>query len=366
MKKYLFLSLIFVVISSCKTKIEPFKPEYLYKKYEKSVVLIRNDYYFEVELNTGFKVYFTDFKNNELINLTLEEEEILQNVNTIYGTGFFVSKDGLIATNRHVVAPQIDASVILNTLRLHFANSIQLVETNLEVKKREITEINNFLYNYDEELSYADIDELKTKRTVLENERMVLYEIGTKLDFNQNWSEVRCISSSLSIAFNDTYATKKDDFKECVLRVKSELDDIDLAIIQLKEKITPTFVNNIFDFEDHNPNIERGTFEKGEEFDVMKKLRIDTKVYMIGFNYGPSIATTEEGLKAQLTQGTVSQESDRKRVLYSIPSLDGSSGSPIIDMWGNLIAINFAKVSGTQNFNYGILSRHLKNLIEEL
>lgn len=364
-KPILLLLLLIIGISSCNRRIEPPKPEELYKNYEKSVVLIRNDFYYEIELNTGLLIYFTGIDNDELLNFTFKEEEIIKNANTSYGTGFFVSKNGLIATNRHVAAPQIDATEALNTLKLQFENDIQLIETNIEDKKREINEINDLFYYYYDRLSYDDIDELKIKRAQLDNERMFWTELSTKFDFNLNKSEVRCVSSSLSVAYNDTYATKKEDFKECVLKSKSDEEEIDLALIQLKDKTTPSFVKNIFDFKDNNPNIENGTIEEGDKFDLKQKLRIDKKVYMIGFNYGPSIATTEEGLKAQLTQGTVSQESDNKRVLYSIPSLEGSSGSPIIDQWGNLVAINFAKVSGTQNFNYGIMARHLQELIKE-
>ena len=87
---------------------------------------------------------------------------------------------------------------------------------------------------------------------------------------------------------------------------------------------------------------------------------------MIGFNQGTEIGTTEDGLKNQLTQGTVSQTPDNNKVLYSIPTLPGSSGSPIIDEWGNLVAINFAGIENTQSFNYGILSKHLKKLIKSL
>ena len=112
-------------------------------------------------------------------------------------------------------------------------------------------------------------------------------------------------------------------FRECVC-IKKSLDmDIDLAIIQLKDKTIPQNVQAIFDFEDHNPNKANGTLEKEEEFDINKPLKINTKIYMIGFNNGFEVANTADGLKAQLTQGTVSQESDGNKVLYSIPSLAG-------------------------------------------
>jgi V8-like Glu-specific endopeptidase len=53
-------------------------------------------------------------------------------------------------------------------------------------------------------------------------------------------------------------------------------------------------------------------------------------------------------------------------VLYSIPSLPGSSGSPIFGESGELVAINYAGINNTQSFNYGILSKHLFTLFQKL
>lgn len=53
------------------------------------------------------------------------------------------------------------------------------------------------------------------------------------------------------------------------------------------------------------------------------------------------------------------------RLMYSIPTLHGSSGSPIVNTRGQLVVVNFAGLNGTQSFNYGIRVKHLKNLIEK-
>jgi len=362
---YLSYILCLLILFSCKNPLPSPKPEELYDRFEKSVVLIQNKYYYEIELNTGVIKYFTGFYQGELQNSTYKKEEIIENSNIAYGTGFFVTKDGLIATNRHVVSPEINEADILNKLKTDLDKEVFQMETMITAKKREIDDIDDLLYYYYDRLSYSDIRELETKKAELNNEREFWSEVRTKFDFNPNKSKVRLVVLNLSIAYNNTYVTKDEDYSECVLKSINETPEIDIALIQLKNKVTPKFVENIFDFEDHNPNIENGTMEGFEQYNLNNSLKIDKKVYMIGFNHGPSIANTEDGLKAQLTQGTVSQESDKRRVLYSIPSLEGSSGSPVIDEWGNLVAINFAKVSGTQNFNYGIIAKHLKKLIEE-
>ena len=86
------------------------------------------------------------------------------------------------------------------------------------------------------------------------------------------------MSSSLGIAFDNTFVNKPSDFKECVLIKSSTDDNIDLALIQLKDKTTPQYVKFLFDSSDHNLNLKNDMLEKGEEFDVNKPIKINTKL----------------------------------------------------------------------------------------
>ncbi len=72
---------------------------------------------------------------------------------------------------------------------------------------------------------------------------------------------------------------------------------------------------------------------------------------------------TDEGLKSQFTSGSVSQKQGEK-IMYTIPALPGSSGSPVINGKKQLVAINFAGLSGAQNFNYGIRIKYLRDLLD--
>lgn len=363
--KNIFFVLLIAILSSCKEKILPPKPEELYQKYEKSVVLIRNEFYYKIELTPGSTAFFTGIDGDKIENLTFDEREIVTKANVVYGTGFFISNLGEVVTNRHVSSPEIDDEKAIKLFKYQFENSRQKIKNRIQKLQKESSEISNILfYNYNR-LSYRDIDLLNERRQECDNERKVLTAFDLELDFNPNTSKINCVIVKIGIALNNTFVTNPNDFKDCVLKQESDNPDIDLSVIQLKDKTTPTVVKDIFNFKDNNPNILNGTMGNNETFDINKPLRINTKVYMVGFNHGENIASTEEGLKSQLTQGTVSQESDRTKVLYSIPSLEGSSGSPIIDEWGNLVAINFAKVSGTQNFNYGVLSKHLQELLKK-
>ena len=361
---YNFL-VFFILLVSCKQRLLPDSSEKLFERYRKAVVLIRNSYYYEVELNEGTKVFFTEIGNGELSEPYFKEEDAQQNAMVIYGTGFFISKEGLIASNRHVINPINDENNLRSLLKIKFDSYRFGVQNIIEQLSDKITSIENYVsVNYNQ-LDYASINLLNNHKDSLIYERNRYSVFNEVVNFDLTTSIVRCKTLYLGVAFDNTFVTRVSDFKECVLINKSDEADVDLALIQLKDKTTPSNVKTWFDFENHNPNIAYGTLEKGEDTNVFRKLKIDTKLYMIGFNHGIDVAKTTEGIKAQLTQGTVSQESDQIKVLYSIPSLSGSSGSPVIDQWGNLVAINFAKVTNSQSFNYGILAKHLKTLQEK-
>lgn len=51
--------------------------------------------------------------------------------------------------------------------------------------------------------------------------------------------------------------------------------------------------------------------------------------------------------------------------MYSIPALQGSSGSPVVNQYGELVAINFAGINGTQGFNYGIRVERLREIVND-
>ncbi len=51
-------------------------------------------------------------------------------------------------------------------------------------------------------------------------------------------------------------------------------------------------------------------------------------------------------------------------MLYDIATVQGSSGSPVIDAEGNLVAVNFAKLNGSDNFNFGIPLKRVKEFMK--
>ena len=163
---------------------------------------------------------------------------------------------------------------------------------------------------------------------------------------------------SVSIAYNGTRAEADSGFYDCTLIAENE--DADLALLQLDGKKTPEG-KHIFEVTDGDPLSDYSLTDKLGKFVGNDK---NSELIMIGFNLGPVLAQTSQGLKAQVTTGAVSQEDDN-RLMYTIPALHGSSGSPVVNRKGELVGVNFAGLDMTQNFNYGIKVRRLYDLMEK-
>ena len=88
------------------------------------------------------------------------------------------------------------------------------------------------------------------------------------------------------------------------------------------------------------------------------------QLYMIGFNRGFSMAVTEEGIYSQCTEGSINQ-TQKEIIQYNINTEPGSSGSPVLNRRGQLVAINFAGYRNAQSFNYGVKEKHLYDLIKD-
>ena len=69
-------------------------------------------------------------------------------------------------------------------------------------------------------------------------------------------------------------------------------------------------------------------------------------------------------MKSQFNSGSISQRTS-ERLMYSIPALPGSSGLPVVNLQGKLVPINFARLNGTQSFNYSIRVKYLQKLMGE-
>ena len=359
-KKYMKRSLLLAVIgigmlSSCGNKSD----NQIEQEISSGVVLVQNQSYYEVVLSNGESIYFSNFDDEDGAKGIATEEDSVEVV-TNYGTGFFISGNGEIATNAHVVSNMVSDKDVNKSVSSLIANlkKVFLVLYNESNEKYEKAVAYYNYANTSEEVTYEDFYKIRDYRDAVKKERDEYAEYYNGLDeIRASDSEIK-YHNEVSIAFNDTYVTNTKDFVSCVV-TKTDPEH-DLAIIQIKDKETPQG-KYIFTVEDDDP-LEKYTWKE----ELTKKISEDknSKLFMTSFNLGPKLALTKEGIKSQFNHGSISQKTD-ERIMYSIPTLPGSSGSPVVNLQGQLVAINFAGLNGTQNFNYGIRVKYLRNLINK-
>ena len=355
MKKILLAFMLLGMLSSCGNKSD----DQIEKEISSGVVLVQNQSYYEVVLSNGESIFFSSFDDEDGVKGIATEEDSVEVV-TSYGTGFFVSEDGKIATNAHVVSNMVSDKDVNKSVSSLISNLKKLFST-LYNESNEKYEKAVAYYNYantSDEVSYEEFYKIRDYRDAVKKERDEYAEYYNGLDeIRASDSEIK-YHNEVSIAYNDTYVTNTRDFISCV--VTDTDPEHDLAIIQIKDKKTPAD-KHIFGVSSEDP-LESYTWQE----ELTKKVSEDknSKLFMTSYNLGPKLAITKEGIKSQFNSGNISQKTT-DRLMYSIPTLPGSSGSTVINLQGQLVAVNFAGLNGTQNFNYGIRVKHLKALINK-
>lgn len=317
------------------------------------VVLVKTEYYYELDFGQDRRFYFTGLAaDGGLDNLEIDKDSV--KTVTEYGTGFFVSADGVLATNHHVIGQTLARQDVLS----HWGNARREVQSYFSDLYDQLSAARSQVFDlYTEKLfgGYDCSEEQLALNTIDERKELLSNLYRGFGELTSDMAELK-FHATVSVAFNDRHVTDDTDFTGCVVIADDE--DHDLALLQLKDKRTPEGAH-VFEVADTDPLETYTAVER-----VEKKLFTDKNsvLYMNGFNMGPALGVTREGLKSQFNQGTVSQRTG-SRIMYSIPALPGSSGSPVVNMRGELVGVNYAGVQGTQSFNYGIRLIYLRNLL---
>jgi pSer/pThr/pTyr-binding forkhead associated (FHA) protein len=242
------------------------------------------------------------------------------------GTGFFVSEDGKIVTNKHIAAPwesitpELDGKI--RTYIAYILNSIQ----DIEVQK------------------YNNIIDARNINYIRANIRRIR---------SNSIKSIRGRTVTLRAGFYNKYYESLEKFEPCkVLRASNE-PEIDLAILQINDKVLPPSVKKIIDV------------SKAEAED--RKLRVGDKLTTIGYPAGAAInyRPDEDGLKPIIKSGNLQRDVSTYSFDINVEVLGGSSGSPVFNEGKQLVGVINSGYSGSSTFGKGILARHIKKLLDE-
>ena len=163
--KFYFLSLFALLgLAACdstKTSDE------ILKECGSGVVMVTNQFYYKITLPTGKVWYFTGFDaDGDLENWKMDLAEIQKNKKMITGTGFFVSEDGKIVTNRHVAAPTITLSDTKKSVRSLLDGMAEMVRAEMESMSEKYDELERsksdcYTYNEYDGNYYVDNERLQ-------------------------------------------------------------------------------------------------------------------------------------------------------------------------------------------------------------
>lgn len=317
---------------------------------ETGVVMIFGRAQYSIELNVpdievnGKKLdkAWIHFKDGEPAGYTYDQESA--GALEWSGTGFLISKeDGLIATNRHVVEPVPNEDLVK-----HFRLCLQRDKEDYQTLCDNINDTLHVMGAY----GLVNQDYLNARQRLQKSQEMVkiLDKILNIGDFKIN-KQIRTFA-----AFTGTRVEYYDNLIALSTRVVGEpggIDEKDVAIVQVSKKQDIPADAYVFTV----PEVDLMDGEIPDDYDVT----------VLGYNAGTGLQNMkyQEAIKPQAQHGKINNKSEKYRIGYDAPTLGGSSGSPVLNKKGELIAINNSGF-GTQGFNYGVRTKYLRELLDEM
>lgn len=298
-------------------------PTELYERYSPSAVFMCCGYHFEVEcgsldigrlpdpdkpwskLSSKFIYKDRDADGDYSPQLIPYDGEN----STVYtGTGFFIGDDGNIATNLHIARPWLAENI---STRTGSRTVLSVAEDFYRSKLNDLVKMNLI-----DAIQYIP----------------QIHVVGV-LDW--------CLVIPNGEYFDDKTAIR------CTEVIASDNLDVDLAIFRIRQREIPHGCTTI------PLNMIRDS-----------KPEVMSSVYIYGFPYGAAIQDLKnKPVQVNATHGEITKEDDDNAFLTTGAIASGSSGSPAFNKYGQLVGVMNA--SRGSNFNYGIYSYHLLDLIKK-
>ena len=240
------------------------------------------------------------------------------------GSGFFITSDGYIITNRHVVRPST-SSQSKNTEERLAERKQRLDDYKLDLKD-DAERLKDAKLSIDENRAYMESGKASASQKT-KYDRYVKRYLKNKRQHDSNTSQFRKLEREYKkvkseFGFNTSMSNFSKKFtirlkggKTLKARLVKISKDYDLALLKLDNYTTPFLT-----------------------LSTSQHPRQGTKVFAIG---------SPLGITDSLTSGIITK-SARDYLFTDTRILPGNSGGPLIDAEGNVIGVNTAVISQNQ------------------
>lgn len=328
--------------------------EDIQEKYTSGVVAVRNRYYYKVQLVGGHTFWFVPSPDAMTdIRFYANENEVRKQIQTTYGSGFFVTKDGVIVTHNQVVSLAVNSNDVCRALANQLSYLKQYYAVELELYVRRLALVKDGFETLEQErmeaLGYvggnlkmrADLDrdylDRRNKLTAMQTDFQLktdsLKGIIRELDHYNN-SQVRIypvqqLEAACLCPDNKSFS----DWKSCTLEASNP--KVGLAVIRLNSKQTP---DNCHVFE---------LTSDGFFASFLKKDNVKGPLFVLGI---------------ERNEGDLSRF--RPYVFDEKAVSEGNWGSPVLDKYGKLVGINASDTANGRPDNPYIKIKNLFQLVK--
>lgn len=258
-------------------------------------------------------------------------------------TAFFLDSLGRMGTNRHVALPWENMPEELNeSIKQYIENQLPKINiSSMESLTEFVTKsiFGKTVYQYACE-KYRDGDAIiRCIINVTDRLKKAHRTISGEIDHIQ-------------VGYPGNYYTHADEFQRCNVLKVSDNKDIDLAILQLNNKKTPTDIVHLF----------RPADFYSEPLEPLKDV-----LYTIGYPQGMSMAQDDKtkSMEPTIRETKCSKEPGKYAFEFQSNSIGGSSGSPVFNKYGQLVGVLYGGYSVAGGSTMAVHAKFLKKMYDE-
>lgn len=257
-------------------------------------------------------------------------------------TAFFIDKDGIMGTNRHVALPweyrskeeeenmhQLFEEYMAKELKVDIVHLDNFEDVKLAWRRLSSTRLGTLLL-----AGCKSVEELNAR---IARYRRAKIKIEGKMDY-------------ITVGFPGRHYTHNDEFQRCYVVAESGNIEKDVALLQLNDKKTPESVTTFLDI---------------NQIQTKDLVPMADRLYTIGYPNGIDwgLATTANSLEPNIREVKCSKLPGQYDFEVQESSIEGSSGSPIFNTNGQLVGILSKAFAGASTC--AVKAKFLRELYEK-